>query len=261
EAMTALFEDQDLYVLAMNTLLHLLKDDNENGKLFRHKRCNFAVFGLLKSYAHVEAAAEVISNQVDEESVSDLLSALSGEKESYEYRMRLLEALQQMMNKSNGAAAIHIKNSWHKLSGFTAILSLFASFNCLWPNCNDETSQLAMNLIEKAFVVIISIVKDYPKNRANLWYSWNNIADAIIATRRMFQILFDLAMEQQRCDGHEQQYCIFVSKTGSTSPSKFQREASIWNSVTKTRHNPSQESESFFLKNPEAILIILKIAS
>ncbi|ETO23301.1 hypothetical protein RFI_13880 [Reticulomyxa filosa] len=256
-----LLDHHDLYELAMDILLNMLKDDDENCKLFRQKRCNFAVFTLLKSRAHSEAAAKVISNQTDEESVSDLLSALSGEKESYEYRMKMLEALLQMISNDNTTSVV-IKNSWHKLSGFTALFSLLASLDSLWPNCNDQMSQLAIHLIQKSFAVIITIIRNHPRNRAHLWSSsWSSIADAIIATgvarslhcQTIISMLFDLAMEKIASHNQQQRQC--------SNASNGRRLSNASKDSNETKYDFCEAEHPLFLKNSEAILIILKLLS
>ncbi|ETO15474.1 hypothetical protein RFI_21889 [Reticulomyxa filosa] len=234
---------------------------------FEQKRCNRAVYGLLKSRTHVEAAIKVIRNQLDDDSVSDILSSLNAERDSYEYRINMLEALRQMMHDST--AASKIKNSWHELGGFATVLSLSASLDSLWPNCDERTSQLAMDLIEKSFIVIISVIKNHPRNRAYFWYtSWNSIADAIIVTgvlksshyKRVFRIFFDLAMEELKNNGDTT--TISAEKTAEPErESKREEEKRDPKQKEDENDNEFEYGKSQFLKNPEAILVILKILS
>ena len=179
-----LFDNHDLYLLAMETLLHLLHRDEENSKLFRMKQCHLSVFSLLKSPPHVEAAITLSKSQTDEESVSDMLSSLHSERDSFEYRINMLETMQQMIIDPS---ASHIKNSWHELAGFSTVLSVLASLDSIWPCDNEKTSQLAFNLIEKSFQVIVAVIKNHPRNRAFFWSSgWASVADALILTVKYY---------------------------------------------------------------------------
>ncbi|ETO11177.1 vacuolar sorting protein 9 domain-containing protein [Reticulomyxa filosa] len=230
---------------------------------------------------------------MDEESVSEILASLNAEKDSYEYRLNILEALRQMMNDSN-AAATNIKNSWHELGGFTTVLSLSTSLDSLWPDCDEHTSQLAIDLIEKSFIVIISIIKNHPRNRAYFWFSsWNSIADALIVTgvlksphcKTLFRILFDLAMEEihlesNTTNSHKIDYSetmSFAAKKaheakgggeGGLHRNQKEKEYSITHSFYDPNWNDNdddqlgfRDSDSLFIKNPEALLVILKILS
>ncbi|ETO24352.1 hypothetical protein RFI_12804 [Reticulomyxa filosa] len=268
ESGAILFNHHDLYVLAMDTLLNLLRDNEENCKVMQKKK-------------------KMIRNQMDEDSVSDILASLNAEKESYEFRLNILEALQQMINDSHPAAT-NIKNSWHELGGFATVLSLFTSLDSLWPDCDERTSQLAMELIEKSFTMIISVIKNHPRNRTYFWFSsWNSIADAIIVTgvlksthcKTLFRILFALAMEELFLDvdgGHRKPSHLGVVAVASSQQqqSQLRNQKEKEYLITHSFYNPnwnddneynlSNESktlESNFLKNPEAILVILKILS
>ncbi|ETO23654.1 hypothetical protein RFI_13525, partial [Reticulomyxa filosa] len=270
ESAAMLYYHQDLYELAMDTLLYLLQNNDENCKVFRQKRCNRAVYALLKSSNHAKPAIKVIRNQMGEEAVNDLLASLNAEKESYEYRINMLEALRQMMNESSEAAA-HIKNTWHELGGFATVLSLLASLDSLWPACDDVTSQLAIELIDKAFAVIGSVLQSHPRNRAYFWFSsWNNIADVIIVTgvlksnhcQRLFQTLFHLAVEKvDQVKGE-----VDIDAVQGSEERKYNQEDISINLQqekqqqlqSQSKHSFDHSSEVLFLKNPEAILIILK---
>ncbi|ETO12966.1 hypothetical protein RFI_24408, partial [Reticulomyxa filosa] len=228
----------------METLLNLVRDDDEN--------------------ANVLCVCVLICNQIDEDSVSDMLSSLNAEKHSYEYRINMLEALRQVMNESN-TAAMNTKNSWHELGGFATVLSLSASLDSLWPECDEQLSQLGMDLIEKSFVLILAVIANHPKNRAHFWHSsWNSIADAMIVTgvlksshsTKLFQILFDLAIEESSEDGDRP----FAANAVQITTKKEEDEKTH----VESHEEKKQSMEAYkprIIKNPEAILVILKLAS
>merc|ERR1712048_1184778 len=96
--------------------------------------------------------------------------------------------------------AVHIKNAWHELAGFSTVLSVLASLDSVWKT-DDNNS--AFELINKSFQVIVGVIRNHPRNRAYFWSSgWTSIADAIVLTgilksskhaARVIDVLFGVA--------------------------------------------------------------------
>lgn len=262
-----LLDNHDLYLLAMNTLLNLLLQHSENKQLFRDKECHLSVFSLLKSEPHVSAAIKLIRFMADKESVSDMLSTLHIERESFEYRINMLEALRQMIADTS---ATHIKNAWNDLLGFSTFLSVLASLDGVWHEQKSSKSRLAYSLIEKSFQLIVEVIRNHPRNRSYFWNAgWQTIADAINLTGILksryapdvIHILFGLVTENLNINVQNVQNFDFddEKKIEKNENKKFVIKKIQINKNGFNENLYVENLEPMFIQNAEAILVILKL--